>query len=138
MRKLIIYLLLGYVGYEAYEMWAIRQDPVFTKAEECMQAVWDDDRLTLNAITADGVKLGATSPKIKGQKRWDFDRVLSRTVDARGVETLRINQSLRYDPPGKNTFFGENSANILHTIILESNRGEWKVRSYEFQEYFDR
>lgn len=138
MRKLIIYLILGYLGYEAYEMWSIRQDPVFLKAQECMKAVWDDDRLTLHAIAADGVNLTISSQKIKGHKRWDFDRVLSRTVDERGVETLRISESLRYDLPGQNTFFGEHSANILHTIVLQSSLGQWKVRSYESEEFSDR
>lgn len=133
MCKLIVYLLLGYLGYQAYDVWSIRQDPVFLKAQQWMQAVWDDDKQTMATIKAQGADLRPQALKIKGQKRWEFDRLLSRTADAKGVETLRINQSLRYDPAGKNTFFGDVSGSILHTIVLECQGGEWKVRGYELQ-----
>jgi hypothetical protein len=135
MRKLFTLLLLGYVAYQGYDAWSIRQDAAFQVAQTFIQAVSDKDSFTQKRLGVVGYALEDQAVPFNGQKRWSYERLLSHTMGAKHDRVMRINQLVRYDPKGQNTFFGEQSLSLLHTLTLESQGGDWKVKAYEVEPY---
>ncbi len=138
MKTILWIILLGYVGYQAYDFYALRQEPVYQAYVAFATALLDQDELTIKHYASPDLlrelsvnKKWLISMPSPSKRRFIYYRLLAReSLDAQ-TERLRIRRTLRYDPEGTHSFYGKASLTDLHTVLLKDGQEGWKVLCFE-------
>ncbi len=138
LKTLLLLILLGIVGYMAYDYLVVQLSQEALVYKRYMGAVMDNNsqrarqyvsgEQPMKAFEAHGYRV----QQWNGDPRWVTYRFLSRDLSPDGnTMRMRVRQHARVDPPGVTTFWGQEERRDLHTVVLVRERSVWKVSHFE-------
>lgn len=134
LRTLLLMVVLGLIGYNAYDYLSVHLSPDVMAYKRFANAVLAGEASNVRALIGDPAVDDAFLATVErdelypGKIRFSFYTVLSRrfSPDGNTVE-LKVRQQVRYDPPWAETLIGAESHRDIQYAVLRREGGIWKV-----------
>lgn len=138
LKTLLLLILMGIVGYMAYDYLTVQLSQDALAYKRYMAAIIDNNaqRVRQNVSGEQPMKgLEAHGYRLQywnGEPRWVTYNFLSRSLSPDGnTVRMRVRQNVRVDPPGITTYWGKEERRDIHTVVLVKERSVWKVSYFE-------
>ena len=137
LKTLLLLILLVIAGYFVYDFATTQFSPTAMAYKRYAQALLDGDisRARTKVLNKDAlIPFAAEAERrefIGGRLRFVWFDVVEERASADGqTKTLIVNQILRVDPEGYDSFFGTEVKRDRHVVVLVKDRAAWKIKSF--------
>ncbi|MEO0793581.1 MAG: hypothetical protein AAFX93_00375 [Verrucomicrobiota bacterium] len=138
LKNLIAILIVGFLGYFGYKYLVTNFSSEAMVYKRFANALLDGDSARIKGILTEdrsaleAFEAGTFRDKlVNGDVRFSWYEFKDKRVSADGnTVTLIVVQNLRVDPPGSDTFYGEETRRDKHEVTLVKNQSSWEVESF--------
>lgn len=136
-RRILFLFILAGVGFYTYDVVKDHTALEVIAFKQYSAAVLDNDMLAARKLVKNDIALHPLRYREKRQDAingdvrfvWYDIRKLKRSDTGRNT-TLQVRQTIRYDPPGHDSFWGTDKIINHQFVTMEKEKSAWKVIDY--------